>query len=253
TSDTSVLHSFCVDGLQNMLINIMTLVGIGVTLFWMDWQLALIVLVPTPILIFGSKWFSKKLRPIWRRYYREWAQVSSILAATFTGVRVVKGFVQEERETGRFIDKIRAFMGISLTTTKMYTFYSPTMSLMLSIGSVLIWAIGGYHLIHNIGNITLGTLTAFTAYMWQFYSPISALCELNNTVQKACTAAERVFQTLDTEPEIRDVPEAVELPHIAGRIDFQNLRFYYDRDAGEPVLSDINLVVEPGELIGLVG
>jgi ATP-binding cassette, subfamily B, bacterial len=253
TNDTSVLHSFCVDGLQNMLVNTMTLVGIGATLFWMNWQLALIVLIPTPILVFGSKWFSKKLRVVYRRYYREWAMISGILASTFSGVRVVKGFVQEERETDRFIDKIRTFMGVSLTTTKMYTFYGPTINLLLSVGSVLIWAMGGYQLIHDTGNITLGTLTAFTAYMWQFYAPISALCELNNTVQNACTAAERVFQTLDTEPEIRDVADAVDLPHIEGRLEFQNVRFYYDRDSGDPVLADINLEVAPGELIGLVG
>jgi ABC-type multidrug transport system fused ATPase/permease subunit len=253
TSDTSVLHSFCVDGLQNMLVNLLTLTIIGMLLFSMDWQLALIVLLPTPLMVFGSKWFSRKLRPIWRRYYREWAQVSSILAATFGGVRVVKGFVQEERETGRFIDKIRAFMGVSLTTTKMYTFYGPTMSFVLSIGSVLIWLIGGHNLIHGKGDITLGTLTAFIAYMWQFYGPVSALCDLNNQIQNACTAAERVFQTLDTEPEIRDVADAVDLPRIEGRIEFQDVRFYYDRDAGDPVLSDINLAVEPGELIGLVG
>ena len=253
TNDTSVLHSFCVDGLQNMLVNIMTLVGIGVTLFCMNWQLAVIVLVPTPTMVFGSKWFSRKLRPVYRRYYREWAAISGILASTFSGVRVVKGFVQEERETQRFIEKIHSFMGVSLTTTKMYTFYSPTISLLLSLGSVLIWAMGGYQLIHGLGNITLGTLTAFTAYMWQFYAPISALCELNNTVQNACTAAERVFQTLDTEPEIRDAPDAVELKRIEGRIEFKNVTFYYDRDAGDPVLSGINLTVEPGELIGLVG
>ncbi len=89
--------------------------------------------------------------------------------------------------------------------------------------------------------------------MWQFYAPISALCELNNTVQNACTAAERVFQTLDTEPEIRDAPDAVEPKQIEGRIEFKNVTFYYDRDAGDPVLSGINLTVEPGELIGLVG
>jgi ATP-binding cassette, subfamily B, bacterial len=253
TSDTSVLHSFCVDGLQNMLVNVMTLVGIGVTLFCMDWQLALIVLVPTPLMVFGSKWFSRKLRPVYRRYYREWAAISGILASTFSGVRVVKGFVQEQRETDRFNDRIRTFMGVSLMTTKMYMVYSPTISLLLSIGSVLIWAIGGHQLIHGTGNLTLGTLTAFTAYMWQFYSPISALCDLNNTIQNACTAAERVFQTLDTEPEIRDVPDAVEPASIEGQIEFRNVSFYYDRDAGDPVLSNINLTVEPGELIGLVG
>jgi ATP-binding cassette subfamily B protein len=253
TSDTSVLHGFCVDGVQNILVNVMTLVGIGVTLFVMDWQLALIVLVPTPLLVFGSSWFSAKLRPIYRRYYREWAGVSHILASTFTGVRVVKGFAQEERETDRFVDKIRTFMDVSLTTTKWYTIYGPTISLMLSVGSVLIWAIGGYQLIHGQGHITLGTLTAFTAYMWQFYAPIGSLCDLNNMVQNACTAAERVFQTLDTEPEIKDAPDAVELPDLKGRVEFDHVNFYYDRDAGDPVLTNINLTVEPGELIGLVG
>src|SRR5205814_1290234 len=85
TDDTSVLHSFCVDGLQNILVNTMTLVGIGVTLFLMNWQLALIVLIPTPVLVFGSKWFSRRVRVVYRRYYREWAAISGILASTFSG------------------------------------------------------------------------------------------------------------------------------------------------------------------------
>jgi ATP-binding cassette subfamily B protein len=253
TSDTSVLHSFCVDGLQNVLVNVLTLIGIGVTLFLMDWKLALIVLLPTPTLIFGSQWFSNKLRPVYRRYYREWSQISGLLASTFQGVRVVKGFVQEGRETDRFIEKIRSFMNVSLTTTKMHTIYGPSISLVLSIGSVAIWAIGGWQLIHGVGHITLGTLTAFTAYMWQFYGPIGALCDLNNQIQNACTAAERVFQTLDTEPEIRDAPDARDPGHIEGRVEFKAVNFYYDRDAGDPVLTNVNLTVEPGELIGLVG
>jgi ATP-binding cassette subfamily B protein len=253
TSDTSVLHQFCVEGLQNVLIHLLTMVGIGAVLFWMDWQLALIVLVPTPLLVLGSRWFAHRLRVVYRRYYQEWAEISSLLAATFAGVRVVKGFAQEARETKRFVERLRTFVGVSMQTTRMYTLYGPALGLLVSVGSVLIWAIGGIQLLRGTGTITLGTLTAFTAYMWQFYAPINSLCELNNTLQNACTAAERVFQTLDTEPEVRDARDAVALPRIEGRVEFTNVRFCYDADGSRPILSDINLRVEPGELIGLVG
>ena len=99
----------------------------------------------------------------------------------------------------------------------------------------------------------LGTLTAFTAYMWQFYQPIMALCDLNETLQQSVTAAERVFEVLDTRPEVKDAPGA-EAVAIQGRIDFDHVGFrYQESDSPDPVLSDISFTVQPGELVGIVG
>jgi ATP-binding cassette subfamily B protein len=99
----------------------------------------------------------------------------------------------------------------------------------------------------------LGTLTAFTAYMWQFYQPIMALCDLNETLQQSVTAAERVFEVLDTRPEVKDAPGA-EAVAIKGRIDFDHVGFrYQESDSPDPVLADISFTVQPGELVGIVG
>jgi len=252
TNDTSVMHGFVVDGLQSFIINILTLIGIGVILVRMHWKLAFLVLIPTPLLAAGTIIFGRLIRRVWRRYWRQISSINATLASTISGVRVVKCFAQEGREVDRFNRKSRDFLQIGMAANKMYTTYYPLMGLISSIGSIIIWGVGGRQVIGH--TLSLGELIAFTAYMWQFYSPIDMLCNLNNTLQQVATAAERVFEVLDTQPEIRDASDAVEISRIEGEVIFQNVTFNYEgNESNEPVLKNINLHVQPGELIGLVG
>ena len=251
TSDTSTLHSFLVSGVQSVIINLLTILGIGVIMFALDWRLALIVMIPTPILAAATVVFIARIRRVYRRYWGEWSGLNGFLAATISGVRVVKSFGQEDREVRNFTHRSRRFMNISLTATRLNAIYSPSVTLLTSIGSVVIWGMGGRQVLE--GHMLLGTLTAFTAYMWQFYQPIMALCDLNETLQQSVTAAERVFEVLDTRPEVKDAPGA-EAVAIQGRIDFDHVGFrYQESDSPDPVLSDISLTVQAGELVGIVG
>jgi ATP-binding cassette, subfamily B, bacterial len=251
TSDTSTLHSFLVSGVQSVIINVLTILGIGVIMFGLNWRLALIVVIPTPLLAVGTVIFIARIRRVYRRYWGEWSGINGFLASTISGVRVVKSFGQEDREIRNFTDRSQRFMNISLTATRLNAIYSPSVTLLTSIGSVVIWAMGGRQVFE--GRMELGTLTAFTAYMWQFYQPIMALCDLNETLQQSVTAAERVFEVLDTRPEVKDAPGA-EAVAIKGRIDFDHVGFrYQESDSPDPVLSDISFTVQPGELVGIVG
>jgi ATP-binding cassette, subfamily B, bacterial len=251
TSDTSTLHGFLVSGVQSVIINVLTILGIGVIMFGLDWRMALVVMVPTPILAVATVVFINRIRRVYRRYWGEWSGINGFLASTISGVRVVKSFGQEDREVQNFTNRSQRFMNISLTATRLNAIYSPSVTLLTSIGSVVIWAIGGRQVLQ--GHMLLGTLTAFTAYMWQFYQPIMALCDLNETLQQSVTAAERVFEVLDTRPEVKDSPGAEPLA-IKGRIDFDHVGFrYQESDSPDPVLSDISFSVEPGELVGIVG
>ncbi|MCC6443441.1 MAG: ABC transporter ATP-binding protein [Armatimonadetes bacterium] len=252
TNDTSVMHGFATDGVQSFIINILTLIGIGIILLRMNWQLALLVLIPTPLLAAGTIIFGRMIHRVWRRYWRQISSINSTLASTISGARVVKCFAQEGREVDRFKNKSRDFMQTSMTANKMYTAYYPLMGFISSIGSIIIWGVGGRQVIGH--SLSLGELIAFTAYMWQFYSPIDMLCNLNNTLQQVATAAERVFEVLDAQPEIRDAPDAVEIPRIEGDVVFEDVTFNYEgNESNEPVLKNINLHANPGELIGLVG
>jgi ATP-binding cassette, subfamily B, bacterial len=251
TSDTGTLHGFLVSGVQSVIINVLTIVGIGIIMFGLDWKMAVIVLVPTPILAIGTVVFINRIRRVYRRYWGEWSGINGFLASTISGVRVVKSFGQEEREIQNFTNRSQRFKDISLTATRLNAIYNPAVTLLTSIGSVVIWAIGGQMVLD--GKMGLGALTAFTAYMWQFYQPIMALCDLNETIQQSVTSAERVFEVLDTRPEVKDVPGA-ESFQIQGKIDFDGVTFrYQESDSPDPVLSDISFTVNPGELVGIVG
>jgi ATP-binding cassette subfamily B protein len=195
--------------------------------------------------------FINRIRRVYRRYWGEWSGINGFLASTISGVRVVKSFGQEEREISNFTRRSQRFKEISLRATRLNAIYSPSVTLLTSIGSVVIWGIGGRQVLEQ--RMLLGTLTAFTAYMWQFYQPIMALCDLNETLQQSVTAAERVFEVLDTRPEVKDAPGAEAFP-IQGQIVFDQVGFrYQESDSPDPVLADLSFSVSPGQLIGIVG
>ena len=249
TYDTGNLQDFIVEGVQDLIINILTLIGITFMLFYMNWQLALLTMAPIPLLIVGTMFFGRKLHKIFHRVWRRWAVLSAILADTIPGIRVVKAFAQERREIARFRDKTEEVVNAHLTAAKIWTVYFPTMGFLTSLGSIIIWGVGGVKVIN--GELSLGVLMAFTGYMWQFYGPVRVLCNLNNRLQRAATAAERVFEVLDAEPEAYNDPDAITLPEIKGDIVFENVTFSYD--GIKPALQNINLHIKPGEMIGLVG
>lgn len=249
TYDTGNLQDFIVEGVQDLIINILTLIGITFMLFYMNWQLAFLTMAPIPLLVLGTMFFGRKLHKIFHRVWRRWAVLNAILADTIPGIRIVKAFAQERREISRFKGKTEEVMNAHLTAAKIWTVYFPTMGFLTSIGSIIIWGVGGMKVIH--GELSLGVLMAFTGYMWQFYGPIRVLCNLNNRLQRAATAAERVFEVLDAEPEPYNDPEAHEIPTIKGEIVFEDVTFSYD--GIKPALQNINLRIEPGEMIGLVG
>jgi ATP-binding cassette subfamily B protein len=123
------------------------------------------------------------------------------------------------------------------------------LGMMTAIGSLFIYWYGGRQVIEQ--QTTLGTLVMFTQLMWQFYMPVQMLGEMNHRVQHALTAAERVFEVLDTTPEIPDAPGSIKMERMEGRVEFRNVHFSYE--AGKPVLQDISFVAEPGDVVGLVG
>ena len=252
SNDTGVVNGFVASTLPDFLLTVLRLLLIGGILFKLNFGLAALVLLPSVPLWFMSRWFGRTIRPVWRKYWQQQARISTVLASSISGVRVVKGFAQEQRENRRFRSRMHDFLRVNMRTVRIRMIYSPAVTLISSIGAIIIWAIGGPQVIEGV--ITLGELTLFTNFMWQFYAPIGTLAEMHNTIQQTATAAERVFEVLDTEPEVRDRPDAVELPRIVGRVKFENVSFRYEtQEPGEYVLRDINLEAEPGELVGLVG
>ena len=249
TQDVGRLQDFISDGLQEALRDVLTLVIICIILFSLNPGLAAFVLLPTPLLVWATLRFGKRLHAIYRPLWHRWAGLSALLADTIPGVRVVKAFAQEQREVGKFKGRSLDLLRGELRVAWMRSLFGPVMAFITSIGTIIIWWVGGRDIL--AGELTLGAFVAFNNYMYRFYGPVESLCRLNHRFQRAATSAERVFEVLDTHPEVIDQPGAMTMPPIEGRVEFRGVHFGYEED--KPVIEDLNFVVEPGEMIGLAG
>lgn len=164
-------------------------------------------------------------------------------------MRVVKAFAQEGREVNHFRNRNEAVFQASYAANAFWAVYWPVLGLLMSVGSYIIWIFGGYSVLHHA--MTLGTLTAFNGYLVLFYQPFQNFSRVVDWSTRSLTAAERVFEVLDTEPDVRESSKPVALPEMQGAVEFDKVSFTYDK--AKRVLEDFTLKVEPGEMIGLVG
>lgn len=247
--DTGQLQAFLVWASQDLANNTLLLVGIGIMLFKLNWELALFVLIPAPLVAIFAGRFWKRIRMQMHGFFRRWGRLNAALNESLMGLRVVKAFAQEPREIRRFnrqSDEV-AMAGIKAERTASVLFSS--ISLVIMLGSMLVWYIGGRDVLG--ARMSLGDYLAFTAYVGMFYGPLQALSFLFNFSSRSLTAAERVFEVLDSQPEVRDDREPERVPRIEGRVEFRDVSFGYERH--RPALKHMSFVVEPGEMIGLVG
>ncbi|NKB68011.1 MAG: ATP-binding cassette domain-containing protein [Candidatus Latescibacteria bacterium] len=249
TTDTGRLQRFITRGFQDMAIAVMTVVGIGVIMFWMNWELALISLIPMPLMVVGTLLYTRRIHWVFHRIWRRISTLNSQLADTIPGVKVVKAFAQESREIERFTRRNNELRQSQMEAIKMRAYFTPTIAFTTSVGSLLLWWYGGERVLSN--TLTLGQLQAFIAYMMMFYQPVRELCFLSEQLESAATTAERVFEVLDTEPEVDDAPDAVDPGVLEGRVEFRDVSFTYDGFAR--ILDKVSFDVEPGEMIGIVG
>ncbi len=249
TNDSEQIWDFLTDGAPWFVSNIISLLSISVMLFTMNWRLATLLLLPAPFIFALNKWFMPRARKKWHHVWHRISKMHSTLNSSLNGMRVVKAFAQEGKEAGRFAQKNEQVFQASFAANAMWATYWPILSLLMGLGSYIIWIYGGSQVL--VGAMTLGTLTAFSGYLMQFYAPFQNFTRVLDWTTRSLTAAERVFEILDTEPDIRDVNNAVSMTDIKGAVEFENVSFTYDK--AKRVLEDFTLKVEPGEMIGLVG
>ncbi len=249
TRDSDMLREFLVNGLPYLVINILKILAILGILFWMHWQLTLCMLLPVPFIIIWGRLFWRRMRRIFNKHGQSWAHLSARLNEAFAGIHVVKAFAQEMREIGDFEKKNTDLMRISRRTARHWLVFFAVTSFLTGCGGIIIWLVGGSDMLR--GNLTLGTLTAFSGYMWQVYGPLEWLSRVNSWMTRAFAGAERIFEVIDASPEAYDDPEATALAEIKGQVTFKDVTFGYDKS--KPVLHEIDIDVAPGEMIGLVG
>ena len=249
TSDSNRLQQFLVDGLPYLVIEAMMLVGILVALLVMSWSLAILVLIPVPLIMIWGYAFYRRMRKFFTRWMQSWSETMARVNEALTGIRVVKAFAQEKQEIGVFKKRNDKLTRIGIATEVNRGIFYKTMTLFTASGVLIVWYYGGLEVID--GELTLGTLMAFYSYMMLLYGPLEWFGMVNSWMTRAVAGAERIFEIIDTPTEAYQNPNAVPMPHIEGHVRFEDVTFGYDKS--KPVLHEIDLDVKPGEMIGLVG
>jgi ATP-binding cassette subfamily B protein len=210
--------------------------------------LALVTLLPLPFIGWMIHVVRDRLRHGFEKVDRIWAEITNVLADTIPGIRVVKAFAQEKREVARFREANRHNLAVNDRVNKIWSLFTPTVTLLTEIGLLVVWAFGIWQVAND--HITVGVLAAFLAYISRFYTRLDSMSRIVSVTQKAAAGAKRIFDILD---HVSSVPEPAQPRHIAkveGRIEIRNIGFRY---GNRQVVRNLSLSIAPGEMIGLVG
>ncbi len=249
THDTGHIQDFVGEYLQEIVVQSFTVVIVLYYLVGMQPTLALLTLAPVPLLVLTTTVIRQKVRRYYRSARRRMGSINAVLADAIPGIRVVKAFAQEEREIERFDVRNEGYTQVSVSAARLRAGFMATVGLITALGSLLIWGFGGRMVEYRL--LDLGGIVAFTGLIWRLYGPIGQISSMYERFQFAITAGERVFEVLDTEPEVDREQETRSAKGMRGQVVFDNVFFSYED--GSPVLNGINLEVQPGEMIGLVG
>jgi ATP-binding cassette subfamily B protein len=232
------------DFLSDVLMIIMT----GVILFTINPKLALITLVPLPFIAWMIHVVRDRLRTGFEKIDRVWGEVTNVLADTIPGIRVVKAFAQEKREAVRFREANKHNLAVNDRLNKVWSLFSPTVSLLTELGLLVIWCFGIWQV--SRGEITVGTLSAFIAYSGRFYVRLDSMSRIVSVTQKSASAAKRIFDILDHVSSVPDPVNPARVGKVAGNIELREVGFRYGNRA---VNRGISLNIRAGEMVGLVG
>jgi ATP-binding cassette subfamily B protein/subfamily B ATP-binding cassette protein MsbA len=248
--DVGVLLDFVTWSITGLFRSVFNLVGIVVAMLILNWQLALVAFAVMPLMILLTNYWRERVRQAYRATRQRLALINGFLNESISGIRVTKSFTREERNFQHFDDLNLSFFDANVQATRLAALFFPGVDFIGSLATALVVGVGGWLVLGDA--LTAGTLVAVVLYVERFFDPIRELAQRYNTFQATMAASERLFELLDLEPDLVDVPGAQPLPHIDGEVEFRNVSFAYSQE-GRPVLRDINLRAAPGERIALVG
>jgi ATP-binding cassette subfamily B protein len=247
--DVGALQHFLVRGLPYDIVNAATFVGILAFMLWLHWKLALCIALTVPGALFWAFFFWPRMSNLYRRWWQAGSRFSSHVNETLSGARITKMFRQESAEIKRFGRENERLFRTHVVTGQRRATILAAMGLVWTAGIAILWFYGG--LLVQQGTLTPGELVAFYGYVLLFYGPLQWFGHESNSMTQAFTAAQRIFEILDTPAEALEHSGTRPLPDIEGRVTFRNVHFGYER--AHPVLRGIDLDVRPGEFIGVVG
>ena len=247
-SETDRINVFLSLHLLDFATDILMITMTAVILFSINPTLALVTLLPLPFIGWLIHVVRERLRTGFEKIDRVWSEVTNVLTDTIPGIRVVKAFAQEDREAQRFIDANKHNLAVNDRLNRVWSVFSPTVTLMTEVGLLVVWGFGIW--LVSKDQITVGVLTAFLAYIGRFYTRLDSMSRIVSTTQKAASGAKRIFEILDHVSSVPEPLHPVALSNVQGRITLQNASFRYGNRA---VIKQLNLDIQPGEMIGLVG
>lgn len=248
-NDVNQLQEILTQGILNILTSVLTLVGIIIVMITMNPRLALLTFTVLPVLGIIVIIWQKYARRAFIRVRQAIAVVNDQLQEGISGVRVIQSLSREDVNMGQFDDVNRAHLDANISAVRLQALMMPTVQILSAVAYAVVIIYGGYQVM--AGTMGVGVLVGFFLYIQRFFEPVIQLTMLYTQMQRAMASGARIFELLDVEPEIEDKPGAIELPPIKGEVKFNNLSFAYE--PGVEVLHDINLTVNPGETVAIVG
>jgi subfamily B ATP-binding cassette protein MsbA len=248
--DVDVVNSILGGSLLHVITSTITLVAVLAYMLVWNWQLGLIAVVILPLYAANFTLFRRRLRSAAADAQERYSGIYGILSERISGAKIVKSFVRERSEARRFVSEIRENLALSMRVQRLSILMGIGSEFIAGTATVAILYLGGRMVILGQG-FHVGDLVAYNMYMGMLYGPITTLIQSNTTITQVMNAIERIFETLDSVPEVRESKDAVALPEVQGRVEFDHVNFAYE--PGQMVLEDIHFVAEPGRMIALVG
>jgi ATP-binding cassette, subfamily B, multidrug efflux pump len=248
-NDVEAINSFFSQGLTQSLGALFALAGIVIAMFLLNWQLALAALAIVPVMVLTTGHFSRLARRAFRRTRSTIGDVSADIQEDLTSVKVAQAYNRSELNMRRFIEKNAANRDANVSANAVTSAFTPAMDVLSTIDTAIVAGYGGFLALQGV--VSVGIVVAFLQYVQNFFRPIQTVAQTWTLAQSAFAASERIFELLDAEVEIKDAPHAIELASMDGEVTFEGVGFAYEPD--QPVLVDIDMHVEPGKTIAIVG
>ena len=249
TSDIGAIQDFINSALLGMIVNVLTLLGMIVVMFYINWRFTLIALSIAPALFVVVYWFTGRIKKASRAVRKKESELVSVVQEVLTSVRVVQAFAREDFEVSRFESQSLKNVETALEARSLKAKLLPVVDVMVAVGTCLVLAYGARLALR--GELSAGVLVVFLLYLGKMYKPIRELSKMTDSVSKAMVGYERIQEVLEIEAAVKDAPRARRAPRFKGKIEFEHVNFAYDDKS--TVLKDVSFTIEPGQVAAIVG
>ncbi len=248
-NDTATFENLIAHSLPDIMTNILVIIGVTALLLTMNWRLALLTIIPVPFLLLATLLYSKRVLAKFRDAQRTLADLNADLQDNLSGIKEIQVFNKEADERQKIDRRSRSYADAILGALRMNAVFHPSVEFITAMGTVIVVFFGGIMATRFL--VQTADIVAFLLYLGMFYGPISVLARVMEDIQRSFAGGERVFEMLDTEPDIADGPKAAPLARCEGALEFRNVSFRYRDDV--PVLENVSFTAKPGQMIALVG